>query len=201
MWPLLQNLNYGKGDIKTPPLPHPPTPPTFSNAGPFNDRISATVETPGRGKTGWKRRRQSTTVAAIPSSPSPSSSGGTSAANASIAVASANNAVTTGVPVGPPVVSSSLTRGQRMALSHRHYDIHAAVEVLRRSPLPEAVVLRKMRQIVEARCVILRYKYIYLYIYVYPRRLVIVQLVRYWHQPPCALLLFIIILPCVVAVQ
>lgn len=49
--------------------------------------------------------------------------------------------------------NGGLTRGQRLALSHRHYDVRAAVEVLRRSPLPESAVWRKMRQIVAARFV------------------------------------------------
>lgn len=44
-----------------------------------------------------------------------------------------------------------LTRGERIAASHRHYDMHTAAEVLRRSPLPETAVRRKMRQIVGAR--------------------------------------------------
>ncbi|CBJ48824.1 Transient Receptor Potential Channel Fragment [Ectocarpus siliculosus] len=98
--------------------------------------------------------------------------GGTSAA----AVAAA-----AGVPVAPPGITGSssrgvpllpssdkrkvssknrgggatkrggLTRGQRLAMSHRHYDLRTAVEVLRRSPLPEAAVWRKMRQIIGAR--------------------------------------------------
>lgn len=44
-----------------------------------------------------------------------------------------------------------LTRGQRLQVSYRHYDIHTAAEVLRRSPLPEKAVWRKMRQIVGTR--------------------------------------------------
>ncbi|CAM9678768.1 unnamed protein product, partial [Laminaria digitata] len=44
-----------------------------------------------------------------------------------------------------------LTRGQRIAVSHRHYDIRTAVEVLKRWPLPEKAVWRKMRQIIGER--------------------------------------------------
>ena len=44
-----------------------------------------------------------------------------------------------------------LTRGERIAVSHRHYDIRTAVEVLKRWPLPEKAVWRKMRQIIAAR--------------------------------------------------
>jgi len=47
--------------------------------------------------------------------------------------------------------NTGLTRGQRLAVSHRHYDMKTALEVLRRSPLPEAAVRRKMRHIVGAR--------------------------------------------------
>ena len=46
---------------------------------------------------------------------------------------------------------AGLTRGQRIAVSHRHYDIRTAVEVLKRWPLPEKAVGRKMRQIIGAR--------------------------------------------------
>lgn len=46
---------------------------------------------------------------------------------------------------------SGLTRGRRVKASYRHYDLSAAAEVLRRSPLPENAVWRKMRQIVGAR--------------------------------------------------
>ncbi|CAM9340593.1 unnamed protein product, partial [Ectocarpus sp. 4 AP-2014] len=114
---------------------------------------------------GWKLRRRHQHTAPT--------GGGTSAAAAAAAVA--------GVPVAPPGTSGSstrgapllptsdkrkvssknrgggatkrggLTRGQRLAMSHRHYELRAAVEVLRRSPLPEAAVWRKMRQIIGAR--------------------------------------------------
>lgn len=47
--------------------------------------------------------------------------------------------------------SVGLTRGQRIAASHGHYDMRTAAEVLRRSPLPESAVRRKMRQIIGAR--------------------------------------------------
>lgn len=46
---------------------------------------------------------------------------------------------------------AGLTRAERIQASNRHYDIKTAAEVLRRSPLPEKAVWRKMRQIVGAR--------------------------------------------------
>lgn len=44
-----------------------------------------------------------------------------------------------------------MTRAERIAATHRHYDMRTAAEVLRRSPLPESAVWRKMRQIIGAR--------------------------------------------------
>lgn len=46
---------------------------------------------------------------------------------------------------------AGLTRGERIVATHRYYSMHEAAEVLRRSPLPEGVVWKKMRQIVWAR--------------------------------------------------
>ncbi|CAN0141746.1 unnamed protein product, partial [Ectocarpus sp. 13 AM-2016] len=119
---------------------------------------------------GWKLRRRHQHQHTA------STGGGTSAAAAAAAAAAV-----AGLPVAPPGITGpssrsapslpmsdkrkvssknrgggatnkgGLTGGQRLAMSHRHYELRAAVEVLRRSPLPEAAVWRKMRQIIEAR--------------------------------------------------
>eukprot|EP00903_Cladosiphon_okamuranus_P014277 g13260.t1 len=123
-------------------------------------RPKAQVESPAHTKPGWKGRRSSSSSGA--------GAGGVVAGVPVVPPGMPNSVA----PSGPPPPTSAtmagtvkwkadikshvwrkggLTRGQRIALSHRHYDIRAAVEVLRRSPLPETVVWRKMRQIVVAR--------------------------------------------------
>lgn len=47
--------------------------------------------------------------------------------------------------------NGGISRGRRIAASYRQVNLATAVEVLRKSPLPEQAVWRKMRQIVGAR--------------------------------------------------
>ncbi|CAN0400595.1 unnamed protein product [Ectocarpus sp. 12 AP-2014] len=145
------------------PLPH--TSPRVSSSDDDDAGTTVVMNAMHDRHGGWKLRRRHQHT--------PPTGGGTSAAAATAAVA--------GAPVAPPGITGSssrsapslpmsdkrkvssknrgggatkrggLTGGQRLAMSHRHYELRAAVEVLRRSPLPEAAVWRKMRQIIEAR--------------------------------------------------
>lgn len=141
-------------------LPRPPL--LFSLRGVWSSTSGAKVKNPAHDKLGLKRRRSSSSAAAA---------AGVFVAGVPVASPGAPNSVAGKRPPSPSAAASvgtmkwkydikrrvsrkgGLTRGQRLALSHRHYDIRAAVEVLRRSPLPETAVWRKMRQIVGARFV------------------------------------------------
>ncbi|CAM9929852.1 unnamed protein product [Ectocarpus fasciculatus] len=140
--------------------------PRGSNRG---DDASTTVKDPMHDRhdrhSGWKLRRRNqhtapssataaaaAAVAGVPVAPPPGITGSTSRGGPSVSapekrkVSSKNRG-----GGGTRKKRGGLTRGQRLAMSHRHYDLRAAVEVLRRSPLPETAVWRKMRQIVGAR--------------------------------------------------
>ena len=146
----------------TPSSSAPPLPPAALLVVEYYDRptTSAQVKNPAHTQLGWRRRRSSSSSAAGAGpviAGLPVAAPGVTSSLASAGPRSPTGAATEAGAVKWMVdrVSSkgSLTRGQRLALSHRHYNIRAAVEVLRRSPLPETAVWRKMREIVGARFV------------------------------------------------
>lgn len=55
------------------------------------------------------------------------------------------------VPAGSVGKGLGTSPPRRIKMTHRYFDLQTATEVLRRSPLPERHVRRKVRQLVEAR--------------------------------------------------